>query len=203
VNTSEATKIIAVLRKVYTDQTVDRDLDSVWAMVFDDVPYEPVMLAVQEYLKAGKPFFPKPGEIRTLLIERFMGLPAPEEAWSEVMRAIREHGSYRAPLFSCAAIAQAVDTIGWRTICMSEEIGVERAHFYRTYQAYRDRAVKHVDVAALVAGNPNQLDWSNSVNHGTTSWPAMITPKTEKEWWESDGDEVVPTPITATNGEPF
>lgn len=177
-NTSEATKIIAVLRKVYTDQTVDRDLDSVWAMVFDDVPYEPVMLAVQAYLKADKPFFPKPGEIRTLLIEQFMGLPSAEEAWAEVMAAIREHGSYRAPVFSRAAIAESVDAIGWREICMSEKIEIERAHFYRTYQAYRDRAVKHVDVAALVAGRYQELDASNPLNH-------------------------VPMPITATNGEPF
>lgn len=197
--TEEAAKILVILQRNWPDYTILEGTEDVWAMVFDDVPYEPVMLVVKDYLKSDKPFFPKPGELRTLLIERFMGLPAPEEAWSEVMRAIREHGSYRAPVFSCAAIAQAVDTIGWRNICMSEEIGVERAHFYRTYQTYRDRAVKHVDIAALVAGKGAELDWSNPVNHGTRSWPAMVKPK-EKEWWES---EDVPTPITAKDGMPF
>lgn len=177
-NRSEATRILAVLRTVYSQQDADPDLDMVWAMVLDDVPYEAAMAAVTLYLKSDKPFFPKPGEIRSLLIEQLMHLPSPEEAWAEVMRAIREHGSYRAPAFSCHAIHEAVSSIGWREICMSEKIEIERAHFYRTYQAYRDRAVKHVDMAALMAGEDRRLDWSNPVNR-------------------------VPMPITAKDGVPF
>jgi hypothetical protein len=178
-NNSEAARIISVLRTVFADQAVSSELATAWAMVFDDVPYEPVMLAVQEYMKSDKPFFPKPGEIRTILIEHFMSLPSAEEAWSQVMWAIKEHGSYRSPVFSCQAIADAVDAIGWRFICMSENISVERAHFFRTYEAYRDRAVKHVNVPALVSGKYQELDASNPVNH------------------------VVPTPITAKDGMPF
>lgn len=177
--TEDAAKILVVLQRNWPDRTILEGTEDLWAMVLDDVSYEAAMFAVKLRLKSDNAFFPTPGEIRTVLIEAIMGLPSPEEAWAEVMWAIREHGSYREPLFSCEAICQSVRALGWRNICMSEKIGVEQAHFFRTYQTYRDRAVKNVDLAALTADPTNSIDWSNPVNRK------------------------VPTPITATNDDPF
>jgi hypothetical protein len=177
-NESEASKLISVLRAAFPSATISDETPMAYSFGLEDVSLEAGMLAAKLAIQQCK-FFPTPSELRSLLIESLIGLPSPEEAWSQVMRAIKEHGSYRAPVFSCQAIADAVGAIGWREICMSETISVERAHFFRTYQAYRDRAVKHVNVPALVAGKYQELDASNPVNH------------------------VVPTPITAKDGMPF
>jgi hypothetical protein len=37
------------------------------------------------------------------------------------------------------ATRQAVKAIGYRQICMSENIGIERAHFYKTHKAIVSR----------------------------------------------------------------
>jgi hypothetical protein len=48
-------------------------------------------------------------------------------------------GSYGTPTFDDVLTQKAVDCIGWRDICMSETIGVERAHFIKAYNNLKQR----------------------------------------------------------------
>lgn len=63
----------------------------------------------------------------------------PGEAWGEVMNQITSVGSYGSPVFSDDIIDKAVGSIGWRTLCMSTNIMVERAHFLKIYETYASR----------------------------------------------------------------
>ena len=61
------------------------------------------------------------------------------EAWSEVMKAIGKFGGYEYPKFSSETIKNAVDCIGWKCLCNSENIAIERAHFFKVYESYLQR----------------------------------------------------------------
>jgi hypothetical protein len=67
------------------------------------------------------------------------------EAWGEVLRQVSSTGSYGVPVFSDDIVKRAVECVGWREICMSENIGVERAHFMRAY----DRLVERENFNAI------------------------------------------------------
>lgn len=64
-----------------------------------------------------------------------------EEAWQQVAEAIRRVGSWGTPQFKDEAITKAVEALGWKYICQTENnnMGTLRAHFYRTYDACRNR----------------------------------------------------------------
>ena len=64
------------------------------------------------------------------------------EGWSEVMSEISRVGHYGTPTFTDAVTERAVSCIGWKTICISENIGVERAHFLKIYEQLKDRHIK-------------------------------------------------------------
>ena len=61
------------------------------------------------------------------------------EAWGEVLRQISSIGSYRQPKFKDDLIAQSVSCIGWRNLCLSENIAIERAHFLKIYESLNKR----------------------------------------------------------------
>lgn len=151
--TEETGQLLAVFKAMYPTHPVPNPeaMVTAYQMALDDLPAEAVTVAAREWMRTGV-FFPKPAELRSIIAERGLSLPSPEEAWSEVMSQIRAVGSYGNPSWSCLAVRQAVDALGWRNICASEEIGIERAHFYRTYQAYRERTLRDTDLAALWSG---------------------------------------------------
>ena len=61
------------------------------------------------------------------------------EAWAEVLKAISSVGSYGCPKFTDELIDQAVSCVGWRNMCMSENIAIERAHFLKIYDTIHKR----------------------------------------------------------------
>lgn len=62
-----------------------------------------------------------------------------EEAWNIVLRKVSEHGAYKEPYFGDTCIASAVECVGWRNICLSENIGMERAHFIKAFTNFKNR----------------------------------------------------------------
>ena len=99
---------------------------------------------------------PTVADIRQLCADMMGALsPAPEDAWAEVMRVARVYGStMQIPPWSHPAIEQAVNSIGYREICMSDRVDVLRAHFTKTYEGYRSRVNQQVLTSpALAVGN--------------------------------------------------
>ena len=82
--------------------------------------------------------------------------PEPELAWGEVLSEIRRVGMNREPAFENPHTAAAVEAMGWRALCLSDEGDiVVRAQFREAYRASRDRAMNDVRVPA-VARTPDQ-----------------------------------------------
>lgn len=66
----------------------------------------------------------------------------PEMAWQEVLKEVSRVGYCGRPTFADKSISDAVECIGWRSICLSECIGVERAHFFKAYDGLVKRESK-------------------------------------------------------------
>jgi hypothetical protein len=112
-----------------------------WASSFEDVPFGMVWNAVQQWIL--KEEYPPPiSKIR----ERCMDMLKPQdrpktaqEAWEDVIKAIKRFGSYRMDeAFKTLEerTKRAVRVIGWQNICASEAIGIERANFIKFYDSY-------------------------------------------------------------------
>lgn len=85
------------------------------------------------------------------------------EAWGEVIKQISSIGSYGQPSFKDSLISQVVNCIGWRNLCLSENIAIERAHFLKIYESLLKRkrvdllTTSH-DIKKLVDGIINKIE---------------------------------------------
>jgi hypothetical protein len=114
----------------------------VWEMDLNDVSNEDFMAAVITICRRDT----KPDGYNWAAIFRkeidLMHGDAAEEAWGHAVKEIQKTGIYGKPKFENPVIAEAVRAIGWQTLCNTREgdMGTMRAHFYRTYDAFRKRA---------------------------------------------------------------
>ena len=114
-----------------------------------DLDYEAGVRAVRRISNESK-WFPSIAEIREAALSAQLELPAPEEAWCEVVRAIDAVGSSGWPAWSCPEIAQAVKAVNWHAICMSQldQLGMKQAHFMRCYGTYVERTKRTLNRAS-------------------------------------------------------
>ena len=113
-----------------------------WHIAMKDHDFKTVLLASEKYILTNK-FPPTIADIREEVTK--IKYPTPDNAemkWLEVLEAVKKYGSYNEPdaLASLDPMTrQAVKAIGYKTICMSEKIGVERAHFFKAYNGMSQR----------------------------------------------------------------
>ena len=116
-----------------------------WYQMLKDIPYKIAEQAMFKILATAK-FFPTVSEI----LEAIADITNPEQdtaakAWGEVEKAIRFYGSYRekeALESMSPRTAKVVEYMGWRDICLGEEIGVVRGQFLKMYQQVSEREQK-------------------------------------------------------------
>ena len=114
----------------------DDKLD-VWAELLSDLTEEQLKTGVKTFVLKHKEIYPNTNVV-AYIREYGLGLATqmtPAEAWGLVLKAIGSVGVYGVPKFENDAVKRSVDCVGWRDICMSPNIGVERAHFMRAYEA--------------------------------------------------------------------
>lgn len=136
--------LVRALRRLFVayGQAHDIDRAGVYAELLADLAPEELERACWRLCQTGGRFLPTVAEIRSAVAEARCALPAAELAWREVLAAVGRYGRDRRPEWSSPAIAEAVEAVGWRDICLSTTIGVERAHFLRAYGAARGRAIE-------------------------------------------------------------
>jgi len=144
---NEVVSVIGVLKLAYPSfgarLTEDEwaALPRVWHRLLRDIPFDLLDAAAAHYATtSGSAFPPSIAELRDMAFK--VANPnrvSAEEAWGEVQKAIRQTGFYRAPEFDDPAIGRAVQIIGWRALCLSENEMADRAHFFRVYQAVAER----------------------------------------------------------------
>lgn len=119
----------------------------------DDVPAELAQLALRDLIRNAK-FFPRPAEIRAAALKLARPVPTPQEAWGTVLKEMRRIGSYGQPEFEMAEIAQAVKLIGWRNLCMSEDIDRLAKRFEDAYAALTKKTAETANVHEIWSTRP-------------------------------------------------
>ena len=136
----KAAKMVGLLLMYYPGVEISEETIKAYALALSGLDEERALEALPRVLAECK-FFPSVNEILRITAE-VDGPPTPEEAWGEVIRKVNNVGSYGRPTFSHELIDKAVRTVGWLNICLSETPGVERAHFFRVYETFRERTLK-------------------------------------------------------------
>jgi len=114
----------------------------VWAVMLSDVSFDTAKLALQRLIATNK-FPPSIAEMReSIAAIIYTPLPDSGDAWGEVIAAIREYGYYRqseALASMREPVRMAVQRMGWRELCMSENDMADRAHFLRIYETINQK----------------------------------------------------------------
>lgn len=132
------------LKAVYTKDNFLPDEDSVkiWYSLLKDIPYDVLNVAIQKYILTAI-YPPTIAELRRLSSEIVQGQqPDWGESWEKVQKAVRRYGMYRPEeaMQSMDEITRkCVERIGFKNICLSENISVERANFRMIYENLVER----------------------------------------------------------------
>ncbi len=134
-------------------------------MQLQDIPYNVAEVTLNKWVATNK-WSPSIADIREQATSLTQG-EAKEwgDAWQDVLRAISRYGSYREDeaLESLDdTTRQVVKRLGFRNICYSEEIQVDRANFRMIYeqQLQRDKhnAQLPPTLKELISNMPNLLE---------------------------------------------
>lgn len=133
----------------------------------EDLADEEFIKAINEIVKGTRELYPNANLVALIREKaRVKQNKLAAEAWLEVLGAVSRVGFYGSPEFSDSLIRKAVACVGWRSICLSENVGVERSHFLKAYenlakrQAYEELIGKELigfDGGKLLVKKPNRL----------------------------------------------
>lgn len=115
---------------------------ALWFKQLQDIPYDVAEIALNKWVAVNK-WSPSISEIRQTAIELMSGESKDwGDAWEEVLKAINNYGSYREEdaLNSLDdTTRKVVKRLGFRNICMSENIEADRANFRMIYTNQMER----------------------------------------------------------------
>lgn len=153
-------KGLSVILTVFPDKKIDSEV--YWGFL-KDIKDEDYLRAIAEIASTQTELYPGTNLI-AMIREKALAenkLTA-GEAWGQVMKEISHVGSWGRPNFDNPIVAQAVDCMGWRTLCLSENISVERAHFLKIYVTLEERNRYN---QVVVGSDKKQISRSDKVNN--------------------------------------
>lgn len=138
---AEVAKIWVMLLGAYPAAKQNEATGRIYESMLEDLDAEACVEAVKRLFKTSR-FLPTIAEIRSMAVEvRHGALRSPEEAWGDVVDAIRSVGSYRVPKFKDPLVAYAVERLGWRNLCLEGSSDVaDRARFCELYGRAAERS---------------------------------------------------------------
>lgn len=140
----EFKKLAKGMKAVYSQPTFLPDADAlqIWYELLKDLDYMIAQAAVQKHMISSK-FPPTIAEIREQAASVAHGdRPLWSDGWEQVLKAIRKYGSYNpsAALAEMDEITrQTVERLGYRDLCISENIMVDRANFRMIFEQIAER----------------------------------------------------------------
>jgi hypothetical protein len=163
----EVLRILKILGDIYPSFQLNSSAVEVYVQLLADIPGQVLEQAALEHISQST-FFPAIAELRSAafdILEAADPTPSDYEAWAEVQAEIRRAGHCNQPQFSNPLVKQAVELIGWRYLCLSDNPVADRVHFVKAYQALAERQRKDTRrlqqvaqlIAALKENNPPQL----------------------------------------------
>lgn len=122
-----------------------------WFMQLQDIPYQVAEATLNKWVVTNK-WSPSIAEIREISSSMINGdIPDWGEGWEQVLKAIRKYGSYniKGAMESFDPITKkCVERLGFKNICMSENLSVERANFRMMYETYAERKKMDAQIPA-------------------------------------------------------
>ncbi len=136
-----------------------------WYRELQDIPYNVAEAALRKWVSTNK-WSPSIAEIREMATTVTCGsIPDWGDGWEQVQMAIRRYGSYReeeAVNSLDDLTRQCVKRLGFRNLCMSENINQDRANFRMIYENLADRQKMDAQIA-----EPLKLLISNMQQEGS------------------------------------
>ena len=116
---------------------------NLWSAMFSDVEVEAVKLALYKIISTSQ-YPPTVAEVRQAIMDTQVGMVKDVgEVWNEITRAIRNFGYMREKEALETLSPMAVKSIhhmgGWKTLCMSETVMADRAHFIKIFTQLEKR----------------------------------------------------------------
>lgn len=136
-DSQEILHVLALLGAVYPGFELKELTVEVYLRLLSDIPADLLEQAALDHVSRST-FFPTIAELRSAafgLLEAAHPALDAHSAWLEVQAEIERVGRKGEPHFSTPLIEQAVEALGWRNLCLSDNPVAERAHFVQTYQA--------------------------------------------------------------------
>ena len=138
-NKKEFALFASALRTYYPREKLlpNEQAMELWFMQLQDIPYKLAELMLNTWVATNK-WSPSIADIREKATSISKG-EAKEwgEAWQEVLKAVSKYGYYqeKEALESMDdATRRVVNRLGYRNLCLSEEIQVDRANFRMIYE---------------------------------------------------------------------
>lgn len=177
-------KLLGMIAVAYPNMKEVDDLTvETWYDCLSDIDLEVALAAVKKNILES-PFPPTIADIRkqvadvVTLKEDKLDI---SEAWGEVVKAMQTHGSYseiEALKSMNPTTKKVVKYMGWREICLSENLGVIRGQFLRMYEtvAARERQdrllpesfkkdIKQIaEQRKTIAGLSESMDMKKAIN---------------------------------------
>lgn len=163
-NREEFKTFAKAMKTFYPREQLLPSLESMemWYRELADIPYPVAEAALRKYVATNK-FSPTIADIREMAATVENGdKPLWSDGWDQVLRAVRKYGSYR-PVEAMESMdeitREAVRRLGYKELCMSENIMAERAQFRMIFEQIVDRRQTNsqisVNLAQLIAGIQN------------------------------------------------
>lgn len=117
-----------------------------WFRMLKDLDYQTAMTALEIWIAENK-WSPSISEIRETVVRIFEDKNDWFDAWEQVIKSIGRYGIYqqKEALESLPELArETVKKIGYGTICLSENISVERASFRQIYESLQKRKAEEI-----------------------------------------------------------
>ena len=143
-NKQEFGKFAMALRTYYPRETLlpNNEAIELWYRQLCDIPYDVAEVSLNKWVATNK-WSPSIADIREMALEVKTGYrPDYGEGWEKVLKAISRYGSYEEgkALDSMDEVTrQCVKQLGWRNLCMSENIAADRANFRMIYERLIER----------------------------------------------------------------
>lgn len=143
-NKKEFALFASALRTYYPREKLlpNEQAMELWFNQLQDIPYQLAELTLNKWVATNK-WSPSIADIREQALGITQGAAIDwGEAWQSVLRAISKYGSYQeleALESMDETTRRVVERLGFRNICMSEEIQVDRANFRMIYEQEQER----------------------------------------------------------------
>lgn len=165
-NKKEFAIFASALRTYYPKENLlpNEQAMQLWFNQLSDIPYKVAEVTLNKWVATNK-WSPSIADIREHATSITQG-EAKEwgDAWQDVLRAISKYGSYREDeaLESLDETTRTVvRRLGFRNLCFSEEIQVDRANFRMIYEQQQERDKQDAQLPprlkALIADMPLML----------------------------------------------